>query len=131
VPLAAETKHLIGEEALRLMKPTAYLVNTSRGGVVDQAALVRALQENRIGGASLDVFEEEPLPAASPLRNLEQVTMTPHYAASSQDSMAHLHRTVADSIEAVLRGYWPPFPVNTGVVPRSPLRPWSEFRRLG
>lgn len=131
VPLAAETKHLIGEEAMRLMKPTAYLVNTSRGGVVDQAALVRALQENRIGGASLDVFEEEPLPAASPLRNLEQVTMTPHYAASSQDSMAHLHRTVADSIEAVLRGYWPPFPVNTGVVPRSPLRPWSEFRRLG
>lgn len=131
VPLAAETKHLIGEVALGKMKPTAYLVNTSRGGVVDQAALVRALQENRLGGASLDVFEEEPLPASSPLRSLEQVTMTPHYAASSQDSMAHLHRTVADSIEAVLRGYWPPFPVNAGVTPRSPLRPWSEFRRLG
>jgi D-3-phosphoglycerate dehydrogenase len=130
VPLAPETKHLINEDALRLMKPTAFLVNTSRGGVVDQAALTRALQENRLGGASLDVFEVEPLPADSALRQLEQVTMTPHYAASSQDSMAHLHQTVADSIEAVLRGYWPPFPVNKGVVPRSPLRPWSEFRRL-
>lgn len=68
------------------------------------------------------------LPATSPLRSMEQVVMTPHYAASSLDSMAHLHRTVADSVEAILRGFWPPFPVNTGVQPRDPLRPWSEFR---
>jgi D-3-phosphoglycerate dehydrogenase len=128
VPLNPETKHLIGEKALQQMKPTAFIVNTSRGGVIDQDALVRALEEKRIGGAALDVFEEEPLPASSPLRRLETVTLTPHYAASSQDSMAHLHGTVSDSIEAVLRGFWPPFPVNGKVQPRSPLRPWSEFR---
>ena len=127
VPLNADTKHFIGEKFIGLMKPTAFLVNTSRGGVVDQAALVRALDEKRLGGAALDVFEEEPLPATSPLRKMEQVTLTPHYAASSLDSMDHLHHTVADSVEAILRGYWPPFPVNASVVPRLPLRPWAEF----
>ena len=83
------------------------------------------------GGEILDVFEEEPLPADSPMRTLDKVIATPHYAASSVDSMAHLHRTVADSIEAILRGFWPPFPVNPAVQPRDPLRPWSEFRRGG
>lgn len=128
LPLNAETRHVIDESALRLMKPSALLVNTSRGGVVDEAALVRALQEKRLAGAALDVFEIEPLPAGSPLRSLEQVTLTPHYAASSQDSMKHLHRTVTDTVEAMLRGYWPPFPVNPAVVPRTPLRPWRDFR---
>jgi D-3-phosphoglycerate dehydrogenase / 2-oxoglutarate reductase len=128
VPLNPETRHLIGEKALQLIKPSAFLVNTSRGGVIDQAALVHALEEKRIGGAALDVFEEEPLPSSSALRKMEQVTLTPHYAASSQDSMSHLHGTVSDSVEAVLKGYWPPFPVNVKVQPRFPLRPWSEFR---
>lgn len=128
LPLNAETRHVIDEAALRLMKPSALLINTSRGGVVDEAALVRALQEKRLGGAALDVFEVEPLPAGSPLRSLEQVTLTPHYAAASQDSMKHLHRTVTDTVEAMLRGYWPPFPVNQTVVPRQPLRPWRDFR---
>ena len=127
-PLNAETKHLIGDQQLALMKPTAFLINTSRGGVVDEVALVRALQDDRLGGAALDVFEIEPLPADSALRTMEQVTLTPHYAASSQDSMEHLHGTVTDSIEAILEGYWPPFPVNRDVKPRVPLRPWSEFR---
>jgi D-3-phosphoglycerate dehydrogenase len=128
VPLNADTKHLIGEKALRQMKPTAFVVNTSRGGVIDQAALQSALQEKRIGGAALDVFEEEPLPASSPLRGKDTVTLTPHYAASSADSMAHLDGTICDSTEAILRGFWPPFPVNTAVQPRVPLRPWSEFQ---
>lgn len=128
LPLNAATRHVIDEAALRLMKPSALLINTSRGGVVDEAALVRALQEKRLGGAALDVFEVEPLPAGSPLRGMEQVTLTPHYAASSQDSMQHLHRTVTDSVEAMLRGHWPPFPVNPAVVPRMPLRPWRDFR---
>jgi D-3-phosphoglycerate dehydrogenase len=128
LPLNAETKQIIGEEAFRMMKPSSFLVNTSRGGVVDEAALVRALQEKRIGGAALDVVQEEPLPASSPLRDMDQVILTPHYAASSLDSMKHLHGTVADSVEAVLRGYWPPFPVNGTVQPRTELRPWQEFR---
>ena len=131
VPLNADTKHMIGEEYLGLLKPTAFLVNTSRGGVIDQAALVRALEAKRIGGAGLDVFEEEPLLADHPLRRMEHVTLTPHYAASSQDSMIHLHHTIADSVEAILRGFLPPFVVNSSVQPRSPLRPWSEFRASG
>lgn len=128
LPLNAETRHVIDEPAFRLMKASALLINTSRGGVVDEVALVRALQEKRLGGAALDVFETEPLPAGSLLRGMEQVTLTPHYAASSQDSMKHLQRTVTDSVEALLRGYWPPFPVNAAVTPRAPLRPWQDFR---
>lgn len=128
LPLNAETRHLINEQTLALMKPSAFLINTSRGGIVDEAALIRALQQEKLAGAGLDVFEVEPLPAGSPLRGMEQVILTPHYAASSQDAMTHLHGTVTDSVEAILKGYWPPFPVNRDVVPRVPLRPWIEFK---
>ena len=128
LPLNAETHQLIDAKALQLMKPSAILINTSRGGVVDEAALVQALQQNRLAGAALDVFEIEPLPTENALRTLEQVTLTPHYAASSQDSMRHLHGTVTDSVEALLKGFWPPFPVNAAVVPRAVLRPWRDFR---
>ena len=79
-PLTAETRHLIDARRLALMKPGAILVNTARGGLVDEAALVRALEEKRIGGAALDVFEVEPLPPDSPLRRLDQVVLTPHVA---------------------------------------------------
>jgi D-3-phosphoglycerate dehydrogenase / 2-oxoglutarate reductase len=127
LPLNGETKYLINERTLGLMKPSAVLINTSRGGIVDEAALVRALQQEKLGGAALDVFEVEPLPAGSPLRSLERVILTPHYAASSQDSMRHLHGTVTDSVVALLKGYWPPFPVNRDVVPRVALRPWVDF----
>ncbi len=81
------TFHLINEQTLRLMKPTAYLVNTSRGGVVDQAALVRALKDKVIAGAALDVFEQEPLPADSPLRDPEledRVRLFHHFASAGR-----------------------------------------------
>jgi len=129
LPLNAQTKHLIGEEAFQTMKSTAFLINTSRGGVVDEAALVHALEQNYIGGAALDVMETEPLSAASPLRTIEQVTLTPHYAASSQESMEHLHASVTASVEAIIQGYWPPFPVNPAVQPSIPLRPWADFQQ--
>ncbi len=80
IPLNAETRHLIGERELRAMKPTAYLVNIARGAVVDEAALIRALQEGWIAGAGLDVFEQEPLPPDSPLWKMENVILTPHVA---------------------------------------------------
>jgi phosphoglycerate dehydrogenase-like enzyme len=82
-PLTPETRHLIGERELRLMKRDAYLVNVSRGGVVDEAALVRALREGWIAGAGLDVFEHEPLPADSPLWDLRNVVITGHYGGAS------------------------------------------------
>jgi len=78
VPLTPETRKLIGEAELRAMKPSAYLVNISRGETVDEAALIRALQEGWIAGAGLDVFEEEPLLSDSPLYDLENVILSPH-----------------------------------------------------
>jgi phosphoglycerate dehydrogenase-like enzyme len=84
VPLIDETHHMLGEKELRAMKPTAYLVNISRGKVVDEMALVRALREGWIAGAGLDVFEQEPLPGESPLWSMENVIMTPHIAGSHE-----------------------------------------------
>lgn len=83
LPLTPETFHLIGEAELRAMKPTAYLVNIARGPIVDEAALVRALQEGWIAGAGLDVFEQEPLPPDSPLWELDNVLLSPHVAGFS------------------------------------------------
>jgi phosphoglycerate dehydrogenase-like enzyme len=83
LPLTADTEHFIGEAELRAMKPTAYLVNIARGAIVDEAALVRALQEGWIGGAGLDVFEQEPLPTNSPLWDLENALISPHVAGFS------------------------------------------------
>lgn len=82
-PLTKETCHMIGERELRAMKQTAFIVNVGRGKLIDEAALIRALQEGWIGGAGLDVFETEPLPADSPLWSLPNVIMTPHYAGAS------------------------------------------------
>ena len=80
VPHTAETANMVDEAAFRAMKPTAHLINIARGVVVDEAAMIRALQEGRIAGAALDVFEEEPLPADSPLWGMENVIISPHVA---------------------------------------------------
>ncbi|MDB6092754.1 MAG: D-3-phosphoglycerate dehydrogenase [Verrucomicrobia bacterium] len=127
VPLTAETRGLLNEAAFRLMKPTAYVVNTSRGPVIDEESIIRALREKWIAGAALDVVTEEPLPASSPLREMDQVILTPHCGAESSDSLQHARRTVIDTVEAVAKGYWPPYPVNPKAAPRLPLKPWSEF----
>jgi phosphoglycerate dehydrogenase-like enzyme len=83
VPLTHETRHIIGERELRLMKPAAHIVNIGRGGTIDEAALIRALREGWIAGAGLDVFEKEPLPADSPLWGMENVIITAHYAGAT------------------------------------------------
>jgi phosphoglycerate dehydrogenase-like enzyme len=84
VPLTEETRHLIGPDELRAMKPTAVLINISRGAVVDEVALVRALKEGVIGGAGLDVFEREPLPDDSELWGMENVILTPHISGGTE-----------------------------------------------
>jgi D-3-phosphoglycerate dehydrogenase len=124
VPLTASTRHLIDEAALRLMKPTASLVNTCRGPVVDEGALIRALREERVYGAALDVLEQEPPDADNPLLAMDprRVILTPHCAGTSADSMVQLHREVAAAVEAVLDGRWPAATVNPQVVPKTPLR---------
>jgi len=82
VPLTAETRHMIDEAELRLMKPTAYIINISRGAVIDSKALIKPLKEGWIAGAALDVFEEEPLPGDSEFWKLENVIITPHVSGS-------------------------------------------------
>jgi phosphoglycerate dehydrogenase-like enzyme len=81
--LTPRTRGMVSAEVLRALRPTAWVINIARGPIVDEAALAAALQEKRIGGAALDVFETEPLPAASPLWSLENVILTPHVSNSS------------------------------------------------
>jgi D-3-phosphoglycerate dehydrogenase len=88
VPLTEETRGLIGAKELALMKPSAYLVNAARGGVVDELALVRALEEGRLAGAALDVFEQEPVRRDHPLLQLENVLAVPHLGAATQEAQA-------------------------------------------
>jgi D-3-phosphoglycerate dehydrogenase len=92
VPLTAETRHMINADVFRIMKKNALLINTARGAVVDEAALIRALQDGEIGGACLDVYEDEPLSAESPLRDLEQVILTPHTAGYPDGVQFHKKR---------------------------------------
>jgi D-3-phosphoglycerate dehydrogenase len=115
LPLGAATRHLLGEAALRQMRPSAVLVNTARGGVVDTAALVRALREGWIAGAAVDVHEAEPLPTEAPLYELPNVIVTPHAAWYSQDSVPELKRRAVGNVLAALRGERPRTPVNPEV----------------
>jgi D-3-phosphoglycerate dehydrogenase len=106
-PLASGTLHLLSRERLRRMKPSAYVINTSRGPLIDEAALAEALEQGWIAGAALDVFETEPLPASSPLRGLDNVLLTPHVAGLSDESQERARRTVARAVADVLLGRWP------------------------
>jgi D-3-phosphoglycerate dehydrogenase / 2-oxoglutarate reductase len=130
VPLTPETRNLIALPELAFMKPSAVLVNTSRGPVVDEEALIVALEGNHIGGAALDVALREPIPLSSPLRTFPNVILTPHNAYHSEDGGVQLLATIADSVEALLRGYWPPFPANPEVQLRAPLQPWAAFTEI-
>ncbi|MBI2940651.1 MAG: C-terminal binding protein [Chloroflexi bacterium] len=107
VPLMVETCHLIGSAQFAAMKPTAYLVNTCRGPVVDEPALVAALRDGRIAGAGLDVFETEPLPLDSPLVGTANVVLTPHHAVYSQESMIAWRHHAVDEAARILGGRWP------------------------
>jgi len=110
--LSPQTRHLIGERELALMKPTAVLVNTTRGPVVDQRALYRALKERRIAAAGLDVAEEEPIPLDDPLLTLDNVTITPHVGSASVATRGKMAAMAVENVLAVLRGEQPPNCVN-------------------
>lgn len=102
VPLTDATSGLLGDRELALMKPGAFLVNAARGGVVREDALVRALDERRIAGAALDVYEQEPLPADHPLRKLDNVVLTPHLGASTAEAQQNVALEIADAVRAAL-----------------------------
>jgi glyoxylate reductase len=114
--LSDESRGLIGERELALMKPTGVIVNTARGPIVDQEALYRALVENRIGGAALDVFEHEPLPVDHPLLALENVVVSPHVGSATVETRARMTDLAVDNLLAFFRGEQPPAPVNPEVL---------------
>jgi len=114
-PLTEETRHLIGAEELTLMKPTAVLVNSARGGVVDAQALAAALRKGEIFAAGLDVFESEPLPADDPLLDLENVVVLPHIGSASVATRTRMARMAAGNLIAGLKGERPPYLVNPEV----------------
>jgi phosphoglycerate dehydrogenase-like enzyme len=106
-PHSPETDKLVNRERLALMKPSAFLINTARGGLVDENALIEALAAGTIAGAGLDVFEVEPLPAGSPLRGLPNVVLTPHCAGGSISAVAMMTERCVDNILAIRDGRSP------------------------
>ena len=114
-PLSPETQHLFNAEAFRQMKPTAYLVNTARGPIVEEKALAEALDKRQLAGAALDVVEKEP-PSGSPLLGRDNVILTPHTAFYSEESLLELQRKAAEEVVRVLSGEPPRNPVNPEVL---------------
>lgn len=104
LPLTSETRNIIGEAELRAMKPTAYLINVGRGGLVDEDALLRALTEKRIAGAGLDVFATEPLPAESPFWEMPNVIVSPHNAGQRKDYFEQATVQFCQNLRRYLRG---------------------------
>jgi phosphoglycerate dehydrogenase-like enzyme len=121
-PLNDGTRGLIGAGQLALMKPTAYLINTSRGAVVDEAALVAALREQRIAGAGIDVFENEPALAGHPLLELENAVLCPHSVARTQECTHDTSISACQSVLDVFRGNAPSYVVNESVLSRPRMR---------
>jgi phosphoglycerate dehydrogenase-like enzyme len=105
-PLSGDTRHLIDDQALRLMKPTAFLINTARGALVDEDALAAALCEGRLAGVGLDVFQQEPL-QHNPFQGLDNVVLSPHLAAYSREGLREAGVLAAQGVVAVLGGQCP------------------------
>jgi len=116
VALSDETRGMIGAPELSRMKRDAVLINTARGGVVDQAALLRALRDGTIGGAGLDVFESEPLTPDDPLLSLDNVVVAPHLGSATLETRTRMSDLAVDNLLAYFRGETPPCPVNAEVL---------------
>lgn len=116
-PLTKETKHLIGERELNMMRKGARIINTARGGIIDEVALFNAIKEGKIAGAAIDVFEQEPPPPDHPLLQLEEVIVTPHLGASTVEAQEFVAVDVAQQIVDFFRGLPPSSPVNLPALP--------------
>ena len=122
VPLSNETQGLIGRKELSWMKPTAFLINTSRGEIIDELALIEALQQGKIAGAGLDVFAKEPPEASHPFFQMENVILTPHTGALTRDAAAQLAEGAAQNTIDVLEGRKPSYSINWDEVVRKKLK---------
>ncbi|WP_411953983.1 C-terminal binding protein [Alkalibacillus sp. S2W] len=115
LPLNAQTEKLVSHDAFKQMKESAFIINTSRGGVIDEQALVQALEKGEIAGAGLDVLENEPIPDGHPFLEMDQVILNPHSAFYSVEAEAELKRKSAQNAADVLQGYLPNYIVNPDV----------------
>ena len=122
LPLTDATHHFVDEALIKLMKPTAVLINVARGPVVDEQALVRALREGRIAGAGVDVFESEPPAPDNPLVNMPNVIWTPHAGGSTDIAIDRVGEGSVEQIAWMAQGYWPRHVANPDVTPRVKLR---------
>jgi len=116
--LNKETRHLIGERELKLMKPSVYIINTARGAVIDEPALIKALQEKRVAGAGLDVTEKEPINPDNPLLKMDNVIITPHSAPASNAVPKRARTVMIQELARILSGQWPKNVVNKTVKPK-------------
>lgn len=116
VPLTPQTKHLIDEKEFKMMKKTAFLINTARGQVVNENVLIKALKEGWIAGAALDVFNTEPLPLDSPLIKMKNVVLAPHAGSASLETRSKMAKMVAENLIIALEGKRPPNIVNPEVL---------------
>lgn len=126
-PHNAETDHAFDAAALGRMKPSAILVNTARGAIVDEAALISALRDGVIAGAALDVLEHEPPEQDNPLLTMDQVVVTPHVASATTRMRPETRRRAGREVAMVLRGRWPMSCVNPTVLPRANLERWQPY----
>ena len=132
VPLTAQTRGLIGEAQIGAMKPGAVLLNVARGGLVDEAALARALGEGRLAGAAIDVFSSEPMAADNPLRDAPNTILTPHLGASTSEAQGRVGVEMAEQLVMALSGVVPPYALNAPSVAREvapSLHPYVELGR--
>ncbi|MEY8354356.1 hydroxyacid dehydrogenase [Lachnospiraceae bacterium 54-53] len=112
VPLTEKTRYMVSKAQFDLMKSTAYIINVSRGGIIKEKDLIQAVRENKIKGAGLDVFEQEPLPPDSELFQYENILLSPHSAANTVQALENMELYAAEDIWRVLNGEKPEFPVN-------------------
>jgi D-3-phosphoglycerate dehydrogenase len=133
VYLNDETRHLIGRAQFAVMKRSAYLINCARGGVVDEAALTEALQQGRLAGAGLDVFEKEPVDSDNPLLKMDNVSLTNHYASYSEVAWERAQTQLGEEAVRIATGMWPLSLINADVrhviPPRTPARSWEVYAR--
>ena len=128
-----ETRHLVSHAQFAVMKPTAYVINCARGGVVDEAALIDALQKKRLAGAGLDVFEKEPVDPANPLLKMDNVSLTNHYASYSEVAWERAQTQLGEEAVRIATDMWPLSLINPDVrrvvAPRKPARSWEVYSR--
>lgn len=129
-PLNAETRHMLSDEHFERMKKSALFINNGRGPTVDEAALIRALENGGIAGAALDVFEHEPVSPNNPLLHMDNVVCTPHIASASARMAPETRRRLGRELATCLQGRWPRSAVNPAVLPKTNLRRWQPYPQM-